>query len=297
MQRARAFRLDANDFHAPPVPCRDAGDQAAAPDGDQHRVEIGCIFLPLEPDAALTGDGLGRVVGVDRKRTARRNKCVAGIERIRVARAADAHVRAIAFDARDLHRRGHIGHEDRRPVAEPLRRVGDGCAVVAARRRRHPARRHGARQQVLNAPRGLNVPVCCRNSSLNVSGWRSVSPKSSAAARSTDVRRTCDLMRAEAARISSCVGIMPISVTPRWRSASHVRRVPVDREAHRSAVRDPQRRPDGGARIDEIVGTDLQRLRGRSLNGVFRKPLSAQQAAPQLQPGRMRLVLYLLGLG
>ena len=44
---------------------------------------------------------------------------------------------------------GNIRHEDRRLVAEPLRRIGDRRAMIAARRRRDAGRRNAAREQVV----------------------------------------------------------------------------------------------------------------------------------------------------
>ena len=70
MQRARALRLDADHLDAAAVPRRDAGDQPAAADRDQNGVELGRILFPFEPDRALAGDRLGRVIGVHRKRAA-----------------------------------------------------------------------------------------------------------------------------------------------------------------------------------------------------------------------------------
>ena len=49
MQAARAFRLDADDLDAAPVPGRDAGDQPAAADRDQHGVESGASSSHSSP--------------------------------------------------------------------------------------------------------------------------------------------------------------------------------------------------------------------------------------------------------
>jgi hypothetical protein len=53
-------------------------------------------------------------------------------QRIGVARARDHEMRAVIPDALDLGGRGDVGHEDRRGYAEPLRRVGDRRAMIAA---------------------------------------------------------------------------------------------------------------------------------------------------------------------
>src|SRR5437763_16236566 len=106
MQAARAFGLDTDDLHAPRIPGRDAGDEPSPADRDQYGIELRRVVFPLEPDAALTGDRLSGIIGVDRQRAARCDQRIAGIKRIRIARAADTHVLAVALDARDFHLRG-----------------------------------------------------------------------------------------------------------------------------------------------------------------------------------------------
>src|SRR5882757_8238724 len=101
MQRARAFRLDADDLHSLAVPRGNTGDQSAAADRDQHGIELWRVLLPLEADTALTRDGFGRVVGMHRQRAALRDKRLAPLQCIGVARPADPRVRAITLDARD----------------------------------------------------------------------------------------------------------------------------------------------------------------------------------------------------
>ncbi len=71
MQSARTLRLDPDYLDPSGEPGGDAGDQPAAADGDEHRVERGQaeareIRLPFERDRAGAGDRLGRVIRMDR---------------------------------------------------------------------------------------------------------------------------------------------------------------------------------------------------------------------------------------
>ena len=72
VERARALGLDADHLDPAGEPGGDAGDEAAAADRDEHRVErrqaeAGEVLLPFERDRAGARDRLGRVVGVDRR--------------------------------------------------------------------------------------------------------------------------------------------------------------------------------------------------------------------------------------
>ena len=71
VKRPRSLRFDADHADAPVEPGRGACDQAAAADRDEDGVERRSaeareVLFPFEADRSLAGDGLGRVVGVDR---------------------------------------------------------------------------------------------------------------------------------------------------------------------------------------------------------------------------------------
>ena len=83
-RRASARR---HDLDAAGEPGGDAADQAAAADRDQQGVEIGQLFLELQPERALADQGLGLVEGVDRHRAGLRRPCFARGQRIGVALA------------------------------------------------------------------------------------------------------------------------------------------------------------------------------------------------------------------
>ena len=57
-QRRRQPRLDAHHLDLALIPGGDAGDEAAAADGDQQRIEIGDLAFELEADGALALHGL-----------------------------------------------------------------------------------------------------------------------------------------------------------------------------------------------------------------------------------------------
>ena len=158
----------ADDADAAGVPGGDAADQPAAADRHQQRVDLRRVGLDLEPDRALAEQRLRLVVGVHRERAGSRDERLAGGERVGIDLAADHQLGAVAADALELGRRGDLGHEDRRAQAEPHaphRRPRRRDCRPMPRRRRPAAPSRVSR--LAKAPRGLNEPVCCRNSSLS----------------------------------------------------------------------------------------------------------------------------------
>jgi len=119
----------------------DSGDEAAAADRDQHRVQRAGLVVELEGEGGLAEYGLPLVVGGHAHRAGRRDPLLRGLQRVGVTIACDHQVRQLA-DALDLGRGGHGGHEDPGRDAQPARGIRDGDAVVAARRGRDPGRRH-----------------------------------------------------------------------------------------------------------------------------------------------------------
>ncbi len=91
---------------------RDTGDEPAAADRNDHRVELRKLLEQLEPDRALAGDH-GRVVermNVDRPRlVAELARMVGGFV---VAGTVRDHVRAVALGGLHLHERCRLGHHD-----------------------------------------------------------------------------------------------------------------------------------------------------------------------------------------
>ena len=122
-------------------------------------------------DRALARDGRLGVERMDAQRAGLGDIAVAGLLRVGVAGAADHHLGAVRADDRDLRGARDLRHEDARLDAELPRRIGDRRAVIAARRRRDARLRAPCcDSSVLKAPRALNEPACCRNSSLRLTG-------------------------------------------------------------------------------------------------------------------------------
>src|SRR6266540_3635905 len=110
----------------------DAGDQAAAADRDEDRVEIALpLAQQLHADRALTGDHIGIVVRMHERRL----RPALQLERMRVGVAVriavQHHLRAARGDRSDLDLRRGDGHHDRRLAAERLRGERDTLRVIA----------------------------------------------------------------------------------------------------------------------------------------------------------------------
>jgi hypothetical protein len=147
-QRRRRLRLDPDDPDPPSVPRGDAADQPAAADRDEKRVEIGELFFDLAAERRLPKQCLALVEGMDRRGAGLRRPGLARGKRVVVALTADDEIGAIAANARYLDGRGGVRHEDPGGNPEALRGERDCRAVVAARGRDDPGRRHGPGQQV-----------------------------------------------------------------------------------------------------------------------------------------------------
>ena len=65
VKAAASLRFDGDNLDAAGEPGGDAGDEAAATDGNEDRVEVGRLRLPFARETSLAGDGLRRVVSVD----------------------------------------------------------------------------------------------------------------------------------------------------------------------------------------------------------------------------------------
>ena len=171
VQGPRALRLDADDADAARKPARDAGDQPAAADRDEDRVEGRAVLLPFEADGALARDRRLGVEGMHAQRAALRHVGVAGLLRIGVAGAADDDLGPVRADDRDLRRARDLaarrcapGCRAGPPPGRPRRR---DCRPRRPRRRR---RERAGDRSVLKAPRALKEPACCRNSSFRLTG-------------------------------------------------------------------------------------------------------------------------------
>ena len=87
VKRARTFRLDANDFDPAREPGGDSGDEPAAANRDENRVELSRakpfeVLLPFQRHRALTRDRLDRIVRMDRQRAALGDVGVAALLRL-----------------------------------------------------------------------------------------------------------------------------------------------------------------------------------------------------------------------
>jgi hypothetical protein len=69
-------------------------------------------------------------------------------QRIGIARARNDKLGAVTPDALDLGGRGDVGQKNRGGHAEPLRRIGDRRAMIAAGGRDHAGRGYLAQQQI-----------------------------------------------------------------------------------------------------------------------------------------------------
>ena len=170
MQAARALGLDADDLDAACQPRRDAGDQPAAADRHQHGVERSRRAGPLPTRAPTVPCPAMRLGGVEGMHRAAR--------RSRRRRRRRPPARRHSARRRPRPRRRALGcARSSRARKSPARRCAP-CGRAAAPHRRPPRRDCRPRpprrpppapsrdSRLLKAPRVLNEPACCRNSSL-----------------------------------------------------------------------------------------------------------------------------------
>ena len=135
-------RLDADDFRIGTQRLRgdgDAGNQAAAADRNDDRVERAAIAQDLQCYGSLAGDDPFVVVGMDEgEAVAHRRVARQGIGFVQAV-APDHHVGAQQFRVADLHHGRRGRHHDGRRNAEPGRVIGDTLGVVARRHGDHAA--------------------------------------------------------------------------------------------------------------------------------------------------------------
>ena len=124
------------------IPGGDAADQPAAADRDKQRIEIARLIFQLLAERALAEKRLGLIEGMHFERAGAGGEFLACGERFGIALAADDQLGALGTDARELRRRGHARHEDRRAYFKLPRRIGDGGAVIAAGGGDHSRRRN-----------------------------------------------------------------------------------------------------------------------------------------------------------
>ncbi len=156
----RGHRRAGHRFHAdhadpPSEPGRDARDQPAPADRDQHGVEVVDLLFELHPDRALPGDHLRLVERVHEQRP---SFLLPGGERrlrLRVVPVDDRHAGAISAHAGHLGFGRCRGDEDLGRHAGRSRRVRDGRAEVAAGCGDHAGRRDVARQELVEGAPGL----------------------------------------------------------------------------------------------------------------------------------------------
>ena len=147
-ERRCAFRLDADDAHAPRVPGCDPTDQPAAADRDEQRVDLRQLPLDLRAERRLSQQRLALVEGVHGQRARLSDIGLARRQRVGVALAGDDQVGAVGADARRASPGAKWTARRWLPGAESHRRVGDGGAVIPARGGDDARRRDGAREQV-----------------------------------------------------------------------------------------------------------------------------------------------------
>ncbi len=147
-ERRRGLRLDPQHARRAAIPGGNPGDQPAASDRDEERVERRCLAFGFDAERALAENRLGLIVGVDRQGAGSFGPSLACGERVRITRAADEEIGPVIANALDLGGRGDAGHEDLRPHGEFLRRISDGRAVVSARRSDDARLRNFSREQI-----------------------------------------------------------------------------------------------------------------------------------------------------
>jgi hypothetical protein len=116
----------------------DAGDQAAAADRGDHRIDLGAVFQDFQADGALAGNHQRIVEGVDQGQILFRGVGQGEFLGLAVAFAGTQYRRAQRFGALDLgHRRAHR-HHDGGGDAQLSGMPGDALRVISGGHRDHP---------------------------------------------------------------------------------------------------------------------------------------------------------------
>ena len=112
---------------------RIAGDEPAAADGNDQRVEVGGVFQHFERDGALAGDHQRIVIGVDEGQAALARDGLRAHLRLRHAFAVEHDLGAVGLRGLDLHERRRHRHDDGGRDRQARGVVGDRLRVVARR--------------------------------------------------------------------------------------------------------------------------------------------------------------------
>ena len=179
----------------PPIPGGDAADQPAAADRDEQRVESRRLAprARSRPCPGRAGSRAGRRRGPAARRCARAKSSLArqriGVDarRRRPVRRRSRGCASIFAGAETSARRSSRACRAASRHRRPRRR---GCRPMP-RRPRPPA--PGAISRLAKAPRGLNEPVCCRNSSFRTSGAPGFDADAEIAGIDADDRRAPDI--------------------------------------------------------------------------------------------------------
>ena len=117
----------------------DAGNEPAAADGNDDRVESRDVVQDFESRGSLPGDNFLVVIGMDENQpVARRAFQGEGLDGVDAV-APQFDPRAKRLGAADLGEGGAFGHHDGRRNAEPLGVIGDALRMVAGGHRDHAA--------------------------------------------------------------------------------------------------------------------------------------------------------------
>ena len=138
--RREALGLHADDADVGPHRLgrrRHAGDQAAAADRDDERVDRRLLRQHLERDRALAGDDVAVVERMDDRVAALGGEREAGDARVLEGVALQHDLGAEAARVLDLDARREARHHDRRRDAHALGVIRDRLRVVAGRDREH----------------------------------------------------------------------------------------------------------------------------------------------------------------
>ena len=116
----------------------DPGNQPAAADRHDQRIEIGSAGEQLEADRPLAGDDIGIVIGMDQHEPPLAGERVGRLAGGAEAVAPQHHGGAERLGAIDLDEGCALGHHDRRRDPEPAGMIGDALGMVARGHRNDP---------------------------------------------------------------------------------------------------------------------------------------------------------------